>query len=119
MAPLSHFSTDPPAHALSSLPRQSQDLILPYSAHNVYRMTLVQCTQVRDPDGHGGYGLQQKPGETALHVTSEEGHLEVVRLLLDALADKDKADEDGYTALLATQKRPRLSDWCWRQGLPR
>ena len=47
-------------------------------------------------------GLLQKPldpnGEGLL-LAAKEGHLEVVRLLLEAGADKDAADTDSWTAL--------------------
>ena len=36
---------------------------------------------------------------TALHIAAREGHLEVVRLLLQAGADKDASNGDGLTAL--------------------
>ena len=39
-------------------------------------------------------------GQTALHWASEAGHLEVVRELLKAGAEKDAVAEDGSTALL-------------------
>ena len=38
-------------------------------------------------------------GTTALILASMEGHLEVVRLLCEAGADKDKANQGGMRAL--------------------
>ena len=38
-------------------------------------------------------------GRTALHFAAEKGHLEVVKLLLEAGAHKDAADRSGLTAL--------------------
>ena len=39
---------------------------------------------------------------------SVRGHLEVVRLLCEAGADKDKADNDGSTALMSASVRGHL-----------
>ena len=41
----------------------------------------------------------QKPNSKALFVAAHNGHLEVVRLLLDAGADKDAAMMNGTTAV--------------------
>ena len=45
---------------------------------------------------------------TSLLLASEEGHLEVVRLLCEAGADKDKADEGGFTPLFAASLEGHL-----------
>ena len=42
--------------------------------------------------------LADQDGDTALMLASEEGHVEVVGLLLEAGADKDSANNDGKTA---------------------
>ena len=44
-------------------------------------------------------------GATALIWASAEGRLEVVQLLCEAGADKDKADRDGDTALICVPQR--------------
>ena len=46
-----------------------------------------------------GAPLALPDGVTALYIASQRGHPEVVRLLLDASADKDKAARYGATAL--------------------
>ncbi|PVH76897.1 ankyrin, partial [Cadophora sp. DSE1049] len=38
-------------------------------------------------------------GRTALHYASAQGHAEVIGILLEAGADIDAVDEDGWTAL--------------------
>ena len=43
---------------------------------------------------------QAEDGDTALIVASENGHLDVVQLLCEAGANKDKADDHGFTALM-------------------
>ena len=45
-------------------------------------------------------GSRDNAGATALMVASENGHLEVARLLCEAGADKDNASQDGATALI-------------------
>ena len=47
-------------------------------------------------------------GTTSLYVASCEGHLEVVRLLLEANADKDKATDAGTTSLCAASRAGHL-----------
>ena len=44
-------------------------------------------------------------GVTALHVAAEKGHVEVVRLLLEAGAKQDAVDSNGATALHRAAKR--------------
>ena len=44
-------------------------------------------------------------GATALILAAQSGHVEVVRLLLEAGADKDVADDDGATALMEAAYR--------------
>eukprot|EP00439_Symbiodinium_sp_Y106_P000855 s231_g1.t1 len=43
-----------------------------------------------------------------LYAASSQGHLEVVRLLLEANADKDKATNDGYTPLFVAAEQRHL-----------
>ena len=38
-------------------------------------------------------------GATALYIAAQNGHLEVVRLLIQHNADVNKGDSDGYTSL--------------------
>ena len=40
------------------------------------------------------------PGFTALSLAAFEGRVEIMRLLLEARADKNLADQDGDTALM-------------------
>ena len=47
-------------------------------------------------------------GTMALFIAAQNGHLEVVRLLLDAGSDKDAATTDGTTALLAAAHKGHL-----------
>ena len=49
-------------------------------------------------------------GATALMLASANGHLEVARLLCEAGADKDKAMQDGATALIW---RLQTGTWRW------
>ena len=52
---------------------------------------------------------RQLPGrDTPLILASRGGHLEVVRLLCEAGADKDKADVDGLTALTSASREGNL-----------
>ena len=57
-----------------------------------------------------------------LYAASSQGHLEVVRLLLEANADKDKATNDGYTPLFVAAEQRHLEvlrGSCWRPRLTR
>ena len=51
---------------------------------------------------------QAEDGTTALMLASDNGHLEVVRLLCEAGADKDKAMHDGGTALIGASYNGHL-----------
>ena len=44
------------------------------------------------------------PGATALIVAAKEGHLDIVRFLVEADAAKDQADNTGATALILAAK---------------
>ena len=46
--------------------------------------------------------------QTALMYASQNRHLEVVRLLCEAGADKDKADQDGHTSLILASQAGHL-----------
>ena len=47
-------------------------------------------------------------GVTPLFMTSQNGHLEIVRLLVEAGADKDKAGNYGVTPLQIARNKGRL-----------
>ena len=46
-----------------------------------------------------GTNRNDKDGLTPLHVATENGHAEVIKMLLAAGANKDAADKDGCTPL--------------------
>ena len=52
--------------------------------------------------------VQNRSGDTPLPLSSQGGHLEVARWLLEAGADKDKAAHDGRTALAAASSNGHL-----------
>ena len=54
--------------------------------------------------------MQTTDGDTALILASAGGHLESVHLLLNAGADKNACDNDGFTALAAAAEFNSLSD---------
>jgi ankyrin repeat protein len=51
-----------------------------------------------------------KPGFTALHYASEDGHVEVVKMLVNADADVDSREEDGWSP------SPCLTEWTRGSG---
>ena len=50
------------------------------------------------------YGFEKLP----LHTAAEQGHLEVVRLLLDAGANVEGYEEDNWTALMSASSAGHL-----------
>ena len=61
---------------------------------------------------HLGYDARLRPGAGPLHVAVENGNFELAAYLLEAGADPDAADPDGYTALhaIATARRVAIGD---------
>jgi ankyrin repeat protein len=51
---------------------------------------------------------QSELGRTALMLAAQNGHLEVVKVLLQAGVDREKQDKDGYTALMQAAINGRL-----------
>ena len=43
--------------------------------------------------------IQEVTGTTPLHLAAEHGHMEVIRILLEHKADKDKSSPHGLTPL--------------------
>ena len=48
--------------------------------------------------------VQSEHGDTALMMAAQNGHVEIVRLLLEAGADKDLRDDDGQSARMLAAK---------------
>lgn len=62
----------------------------------------VSVVQTSAPTG--AIACEQRSFEGPLHTAARKGHLEVVRLLCEARADKDEADKDGTTPLHASSQ---------------
>lgn len=55
---------------------------------------------------------RDKSGRTALHYAAENGHAEIVELLLKVTPDVNARDRYGDTALQHCMAIPKLSNYC-------
>ncbi|CAK9050984.1 unnamed protein product [Durusdinium trenchii] len=101
--------------ALLTLPSDLQLVILDFQGQDTWRQQnhafISACEKGRVEEVEAMLHLPHDPNtrdhlsrdQAAIHVAAQGGHLEVVRLLLEAGANKDAASQVGFTALhLAT-----------------
>ena len=69
---------------------------------------IVECRRLIETGGANVNADRDKYANTALHLASSRGHLDIVRLLLTEGADITIADNDGMTALHWASSRGHL-----------